>query len=77
MSSCTQNTCRGGIKCCREMNDVAFCLTESQCTRDPVWELVVILAFMFVVFIAIGLLVFCKLRGKGAKKLSVENFAQH
>ncbi len=60
--SCAKYTCRRGIDCCQVTNGVQFCLTESQCIRDPIWEIAVVWGFIALVVICIGLIIFCKLR---------------
>jgi hypothetical protein len=69
--SCAEYTCRGGIDCCQVANGVQFCLTESQCISDPIWELAVVWGFIALVVISIALIVFCKLKNKEKKKLSI------
>ena len=76
MNSCAALNCGRDNGCCETYNGVSYCLVESQCKTDPLWQAIVIPAVLFAFAVILIILVIVKLKNASKTSMKVNNFAQ-
>ena len=76
LEMCSLN-CYGSSECCRvSSNGVEYCQVESQCMRDPEWEVIVIPAVIFLFLLIVAAIIIYKCCTGRKHTMQVTNFAQ-